>query len=104
MLLYPTLYLGLVCFFFEQLTSMLDIQFFSDYAFYSALILGGLGYFSSFTRYSLIDIDPSNHAAVAAKSLSGKPRTKNTVNSINLGACFYLASLFSFLLSALLAI
>ncbi|PMO72885.1 hypothetical protein BCT03_15860 [Vibrio splendidus] len=83
---------------FERLTDSLAIQFLSDYAFYSMLLLIGLGSIFSFSGHKVGYSDPSNVAGVAASSLIENNSSKHTVvtkfESTGLGGRFLLASLF----------
>ncbi|MEZ9464622.1 hypothetical protein AB4178_23325 [Vibrio splendidus] len=83
---------------FERLTGSLAIQFLSDYAFYSMILLIGLGSIFSFSGHKVGYSDPSNVAGVAASSLIENNSSKHTVvtklESTGLGGRFLLASLF----------
>ncbi|MGD8113129.1 hypothetical protein [Vibrio sp. TRT 17S01] len=82
---------------FELLTGYLDIQFLSDYSFYSMLILMGLGTILSFSGHKVGYSDPSNVAGVAASSLIENGSPKQTVvtklENTGLGSRFFLSSL-----------
>ncbi len=82
---------------FELLTGYLDIQFLSDYSFYSMLLLMCLGTILSFSGHKVGYSDPSNAAGVAASSLIENGSPKQTVvtklENTGLGSRFLLSSL-----------
>ncbi len=75
----------------------LSIHFLSDYAFYTMLVLLGLGTLFSFTGHTVGYSDPSNVAGVTASSLidndSAKMTVVNKLENTNLGSRFLIASL-----------
>ena len=82
---------------FEFTSGDLNILFASDYAFYSMLLLIGLGTVFSFSGHKVGYSDPSNGAGVVASSLiennSPKTTTITKLESTNLGHRFFIASL-----------
>ncbi|MCP4321653.1 MAG: hypothetical protein GY787_07335 [Alteromonadales bacterium] len=82
---------------FELITGYLNILFLSDYAFYSMLILLGLGSILSFSGYKVGYSDPSNKAGVAASTLvdnsSPKLYAVTKLENTTLGSRLLIASL-----------
>ncbi|HAS6377848.1 TPA: hypothetical protein RQJ75_004268 [Vibrio vulnificus] len=83
---------------FELIFGHLHINFLSDYAFYSMLLLLGCGTLFSFSGHKVGYSDPSNVAGVAASSLIENDKPKSTVvtrlESTSLGGKFFISSIF----------
>ena len=86
---------------FELITNSSDIQYVSDYFFYSMLIQLGLGTLFSFSGHKVGYSDPSNIAGVAASSLIDNETPKSTVvtklETTGLGGRFLLSAALSLL-------
>ncbi|MCW8347079.1 hypothetical protein MD535_13830 [Vibrio sp. ZSDZ65] len=88
----------LLVFLFQLTTGLVRLNFASDYAFYTMLILFGLGAFFSFSGHKVGYSDPNNVAGVAASQLIENTDPKSYIVTklvrTTLSTKFFLAGVF----------